>query len=147
MGSVHHLPRTSLQCSVYVSEATRDYLNNERELIIDGAELPTAGPLGLSGKYTFEYDYPLSHTAKFRHDLTEEMDAKELLALGHADYVCIYQEEDHSVGHKTGMIPGMLNRQQSNGSHGIWGHVIEDLVFEAIHIDRKKKTITFGMGS
>jgi hypothetical protein len=41
----------------------------------------------------------------------------------------------------------MLNRDASGGPHGIWEHGMADLYFESIHIDERKRTITFGIGS
>lgn len=35
------------------------------------------------------------------------------------------EEEDGDVGN----IPGMLNRQTSNGMFGVWGHSIDDLLY------------------
>lgn len=90
------------------------------------APLPTA-PLELAaGTYTFKYDYPLSNVATFTHKLKKKTTVANLLSIGRKDYERIYREED---------------------KYGIWGHDIEDLVFEEVEIDEKKKTIYFEIGS
>lgn len=105
------------------------------------------GPLGLAaGEYTFAYDYPLSKVATYIHAITAETTAQELLQFAADDYKRIYEEEDSVCG-PTGNIPGMLNRDRSQGPHGIWGHSIGDLWFEYVSIDRETKRIEFGIGS
>jgi cytidylate kinase len=71
----------------------------------------------------------------------------DVLELASADYKRIYREEDADVGEPTKHIPGMLNREESKGRYGIWGHDIDDLVFEEVRIDTEKKTVRFGIGS
>ena len=131
----------NIDCNILVVEVEKGMKSHEHW------ELPSDKPLGLEGTFVFSYDYPLSITAYFRHDLTRDMTGMDLLVLGRADYERIYKEEDEDVGGPTPMIAGMLNRQRSNGTYGIWGHVIDDLFFEAIHVSDKQHTIRFGMGS
>ena len=99
----------------------------------------------VSGDYVFKYTYPLRREATFKHSLQSPTGA-EILLLARADYEAIYkkeEEDDCDPGH----VPGMLNRAQSNGPYGIWGHDITDLYFETIHIDTVNKTISFVIGS
>ena len=103
-------------------------------------------PLGLEGDYTFLYSYPLRSKAWFGHVITASTSAVDILLLAKADYETIYAAEDAAVG-PTDNIPGMLNRQQSEGPYGIWGHCLSDLYFEEIDIDTEKKTISFCIGS
>ena len=42
-------------------------------------------------------------------------------------YAKIYQEEDESTSITPGELPGMYNRNHTNGKYGIWGHSIGDL--------------------
>jgi hypothetical protein len=55
--------------------------------------------------------------------------ALDFLRCVHEGYTRIYQEEESAVG-DPGLIPGMSNRAPSSGPYGIWGHYMEDLVFE-----------------
>lgn len=140
MSNVHHLHYIPINCNVRVSDVVRGMKVDECD------EVPSDSPLGLEGEYTFEYDYPLTQTARVKREIKPEISGFDLLLLGRSDYERIYQEEDDAVG-PTPMIPGMFNRQRSSGPHGIWGHVIDDLFFEMIQIDTRNKIISFGMGS
>lgn len=62
-------------------------------------------------------------------------------------YRKIYKIEDKSTRVKAGYIPGMLNRNFTDGKFGIWGHCIEDLVLCSAHIDRRNRKITLGVDS
>jgi len=109
---------------------------------------PSSEPLNLTeAEYTFEYDYPLENTAKFTRKLTPTMSALDLLAFGKEDYQHIYKEEDAASNIPPGNIPGMLNRNSTDGPYGIWGHDIGDLYFEGIEINIKQKKVKFWIGS
>jgi hypothetical protein len=127
----------NLHAASFVKGDPDEEIENVREL------LPA---LGLSGMYAFSYDYPLSVIATFEHQLTPETTGEDLLVLARGDYERIYNEEHSEVG-DPGHIPGMLNRAQSNGTYGIWGHVLSDLYFEGVDIDTVARRITFSMGS
>lgn len=106
-----------------------------------------------AGEYTVKYDYPLSHEVVKKHTLRPEHTLMDLLKLSSADYVQIYLEEAESTKIKPKpsqqLASGMVldNRNRTNGVHGIWGHVIDDLVFERIYIDTTNKTIEYFIGS
>lgn len=102
--------------------------------------------VGISGEFTFVYDYPLSRVANFKHKLTPEMTGEDILMLARLDYEKIYKDEEEAVGNP-GNIPGMLNRATSKGPYGIWGHDFSDLFFEGIDIDTTQMRIEFSMGS
>jgi len=131
----------TIDCGVRVVEFEKNMQLDEY------VTLPSKAALNLDGTFTFAYDYPLSKEARFEHRVSPDMSALDILTIARADYERIYQEEDEDVGRSTGMIPGMLNRQRSDGRWGIWGHVIDDLFFEAIQINDVKNTIEFGIGS
>jgi len=46
-----------------------------------------------------------------------------------------------------GKKSNLLNRNQTDGKFGIYGHVISDLVVERINYDSKKKVVSLSMGS
>jgi hypothetical protein len=127
----------NLDCNIHASSFVK---GGERDEFDDVVKLQDA--LGLDGVFTFTYTYPLSNPAKFEHVLTPGMNGEDILALGRDDYEKIYAAEE-DPGH----IPGMLNRAQSEGPYGIWGHDFSDLYFEGIDIDTEKKTLKFSMGS
>lgn len=133
----------SLSCNLHVSSytATQGYAGTEFSKKI------SKDPLGLAGEFTFKYDYPLNTTAKFVHTLKKNMNFANILSLAKKDYQRIYREEDESTKVKPGNIPGMLNRNSTDGKWGIWGHGIDDLYFEGVRIDTVRKTVTFDIGS
>ena len=131
--------KKTIDCNVHLCGFSKDMEADEYD------KLHSNKPLGLDGTFKFEYDYPLNTEAVFEHQLTSEMTALDILEIGQADYERIYREEDEDVGGPTENIPGMLNRQISEGRYGIWGHSIGDLYFEGIEISGNK--ISFSMGS
>lgn len=135
----------SIRCNRQVAsfnknEPDRPDLPSEYHLPKEPLELPP-------GPYIFEYSYPMSRGATKLHHLDGEVTAFDILDFAAQDYKLIYLEEDRVVGKPTDMIPGMLNRDRSNGPYGIWGHVIQDLWFERINIDVENKNINFNIGS
>lgn len=131
--------KKTIECCTHMSSFRKDMEPDEYDT------LPSKKALGLIGTFKFEYSYPLNTKAVFEHTLTAETTALDILEIGKADYERIYREEDEDVGAPTENIPGMLNRQTSEGRYGIWGHVIHDLFFEGIEISGNK--ISFSMGS
>lgn len=98
-----------------------------------------------AGEYTFTYDYPLEHEVEFKHHLTEGTSILDVLELAAKDYRQIYDEEDKTASADSTPSGALLNRRESHGKHGIWGHGIEDLVFETVYI--KNFNVTFDIGS
>lgn len=62
-------------------------------------------------------------------------------------YRKIYEVEDSTTNEKPGYIPGMCNRNRTDGKFGIWGHDIGDLMLCSAHLDSKKNIITLGVDS
>ena len=126
-----------LDCNVHVFSYIRKKLDPEFTV------LPKKGALGLeAGDYRFVYTYPLSKPAEFVHRLSGKTSARSILTQAARDYRKIYAAENDP-----GYIPGMMNRSQSDGPYGIWGHYLRDLYFEGIEISTKRKTVKFSMGS
>lgn len=96
---------------------------------------------------TIVYDYPLSVEVKIRHTRIGGWTRRALYNVIREDYTNIYKTEEETAGGDPGHIPGMLNRAQSNGDYGIWGHDIGDLVIEGIRYSEKTKTVHLEMGS
>ena len=63
-------------------------------------------------------------------------------------YQEIYTIEDESIKNvEAAHIPGMYNRNQTDGCFGIWGHDLEDLVLEDVSFYDGGRHITFMIGS
>jgi hypothetical protein len=80
-----------------------------------------------------EYSYPLSNSVIFSFITNNQLGfTRAELAKKICDcYKQIYDAED-AVGYP-GHIPGMLNRNESNGQYGIWGHDIGDLLLHSVY--------------
>lgn len=74
------------------------------------------------------YEYPLTEQEIRIHKQEKPFTRRQLVLLVCEDYKKIYQEEDLSIPTPAGNIPGMYNRERSNGKYGIWGHHLDDLV-------------------
>ena len=80
-------------------------------------------------EYTLVIDYPTSVPYKAKIKTGK----RGITRLKLADKICkhygkMYREEDKTAGGDPGHISGMMNRNQSGGKYGIWGHDIGDLV-------------------
>lgn len=64
-----------------------------------------------------------------------------------ARYCAIYAEEEESTKVEPGYIPGMLNRNRTNGRYGIWGHDIGDLLLHTVEHDPVTGVYTLGIDS
>lgn len=62
-------------------------------------------------------------------------------------YRKIYETERQTSTIKEGYIPGMWNRITTDGVHGIWGHVIGDLVLTKVIVNETTGIITLGVDS
>jgi hypothetical protein len=129
-----------IDCNHHVASFSREDIGEEERYLVDDT------PLGLVGTYSFMYRYPLSVEVGIPHPLIRLTSAIDILLLAKKDYEDIYAAEDAAVG-ETPNIPGMLNRDSSEGPYGIWGHCLSDLYFEQIEIDTEKKIIKFCIGS
>ena len=134
-----------IRCNHHVASFDRvAAIDGDKEEFGEKPMSPT--PLNLHGIFSFVYDYPLRKEVSIPHLVGESWSAVDILEMASKDYQTIYAAEDAAVG-PTANIPGMLNRQQSEGPYGIWGHDISDLYFEEIEINEANKIISFGIGS
>lgn len=81
---------------------------------------------------TLVIDYPLENPVSIKIKASDPngFTRSELALKISAEYKRLYQEEEESAEIKT--IPleerqGLINRNQTNGKYGIWGHDIDDL--------------------
>ena len=78
-------------------------------------------------------NYPVSNDAYFKFKINPEyqvtfVDLQYLHIISYKLTYLIEESDDKNPGY----IPGMLNRQSSDGRFGIWGHVIEDLTYNGL---------------
>jgi hypothetical protein len=64
-----------------------------------------------------------------------------------ARYHRIYAEEDESSGATARYVPGMFNREPSNGKFKLWGHSIWDLGLHAVTYDAAADLYSLGIDS
>lgn len=118
-----------------IAEAKRLKKNENKVVLIPNQE------------FTLKIDYPLSTPAKFKFKSGKKgITTKQLIKKIREFYKKVYDEEDSSANSGTGHIPGMLNRDFSDGKYGIWGHDIGDLVLVEAKVSNKN-VITLGVDS
>lgn len=103
---------------------------------------------------TLIIDYPLNKPAEFLLKSSEKGFTKKQLAIEISKkYHEIYKAEEHSA--KTKTIPvekreGLINRNETDGKYGIWGHDIGDLDLSSVQVYKTKNgkvTILLGIES
>jgi hypothetical protein len=101
-----------------------------------------------SKDYTLTIDYPLSTPALFplRTPSTgvSRIDLVEIIVKAYRE---VYKEEEESTKVKSGLIPGMYNRNTTDGKYGIWGHGLGDLMLHAAYVDEETGVIELGVDS
>lgn len=135
-----------LSCSIHVKTFGQTPQPQLDELLV----LPS---VDFAGVYKFVYDYPLDNPVEFEHAFDAKTTTTDLLNFGKTDYEKIYAEEDATApvpAQDSQKLAGgltLMNRTRTKGKYGIWGHVLNDLFFEAIIIDLDNKKVTFHIGS
>ena len=91
------------------------------------------------------YTYPLENSVIYTFEAVngEGFTRAELARKIASGYQRIYREEDEAVGVTGNINQFMLNRAQSHGPFGIWGHHIGDLV---LHTVRQQSGNLFTLG-
>lgn len=94
-----------------------------------------------------EVDYPLSRPARFilEADTADGFTRGGLARKISEAYRNVYAAEDAACG-PTGNIPGMLNRTQSGGPYGIWGHHLGDLDLSEVHVELRHEGLLLTLG-
>lgn len=87
-------------------------------------------------------DYPLNNPAIIEIKNPNGFTRKDLILIISEKYKEIYQEEETTA--KTKTIPleqrtGLINRNQTDGKYGIWGHDISDLGLSGIELYQNKE--------
>ncbi|MFT3704561.1 MAG: hypothetical protein QM802_19500 [Agriterribacter sp.] len=91
---------------------------------------------------TLFIDYPLAKPVVFELSATEKgFSRKQLIEEISKKYHQIYEEEESSATVKT--VPadkrkGLINRNETNGKYGIWGHDLSDLALSSIEVHKNK---------
>lgn len=80
-------------------------------------------------------DYPLSNPVSIDIKEPAPITKKRFAEIVCEQYVRIYNEESATTTTPIGYIPGTCNRNITDGTHGIWGHVIEDLVVFGAYVN------------
>lgn len=94
-------------------------------------------------KAVIRIDYPLSTPIEIEIERENGFSRKDLILLISREYNRIYAEEEESTQIKTIPIEereGLINRNQTTGKYGIWGHDLEDLDLSAILVNWENPT-------
>jgi hypothetical protein len=103
------------------------FKNNHQKMIVDTSE-----------KIRIKFEYPLSHSVVLEFgNAKRPWRLEDLLDCVAEGYVKIYDEED-----ETRTLPAqapldsiLVNRPQTDGKYGIWGHILNDLYIEGMYKD------------
>ncbi len=71
----------------------------------------------------------------------------DLVRLISEEYQRIYLEEECTSEINVRLIPGTLNRNETNGKFGVWGHTLEDLCLHTIWYDSSTHMCHLGIDS
>lgn len=111
---------------------------NEIEKLIDADKVVLE-----SSEIIMIIDYPLNKPAKFiLKSSTGGFSKKQLISEISKKYKEIYLEEENTAKIKTVPInerKGLINRNETDGKYGIWGHDIGDLDLSSIEVYKSVK--------
>jgi hypothetical protein len=99
-----------------------------------------------AGEYTLEITYPLNRPYTEECVWDRPLTREDIVKWVTDRYRFIYKVEDETSENLPALIPGMSNRNVTNGKYGIWGHYIDDLYFHTIWVD-ENNVITLGIDS
>lgn len=100
------------------------------------------------------FDKPISGKVYITYPLSVivEIEVKEVETVGGLLWLIakayreIYKEEEDAYKKQVKRPTNSLNREKSNGKYGIWGHFLEELIFEGVEI-HDNGTIHISIGS
>jgi hypothetical protein len=91
---------------------------------------------------TLVIHYPLARPARFEM-LPDGADGSftvgGLVRAVAQRYAQVYDEEAKTSSKPAGKMPGLSNRNATDGKYGIWGHDLSDLVLEGMDIERDEQ--------
>lgn len=98
-------------------------------------------------EYNLVITYPLSKKFETTVKTGEKgLTREEVVDLIVRCYKFIYDEEEATSKIKSGQISDtFLNRNQTDGDYGIWGHVLSDLILHTLYV--KGDTLEIGVDS
>jgi hypothetical protein len=99
-----------------------------------------------AGVYTLKVDYPLNTPMYDTHTFSGPITREEMVKWIVDSYRYIYDMEKKTSSIEEGYVPGTLNRSETDGEFGIWGHVLGDLDLHTIWVD-ENNIITLGVDS
>ena len=109
------------------------------------------------GVIVIKFTYPLSGEFLFTFKSKKGFTRRKLVELICFTYQKIYDEEngtskvkEQSYAEASGGTSSLMNRVETDGKYGIWGHCIGDLVLEGVDVERVPRlslVVTKGIAS
>jgi len=102
-----------------------------------------------------EYSYPIRHPYTLSYHSRGGFCREQLIHIITSQYKQMYAEEEKTVRHKP-VIPmdqrglltyNIMNRNETDGKYGIWGHDLEDLWLVDIYYHPWTHTVVLAVGS
>ena len=127
---------------LYAEKGDDDYEEQLKEHQKNLAKYPeNEQVIATNQELTMTIDYPLRNPFKCKIDTSKGLTRRELVTLIAACYKQIYKEEDAGTKVKPGYIPGMFNRNTTDGKYGIWWHCLGDLILHTATIEGNELSV------
>lgn len=118
---------------------SENVLKEYKDMDESGKELDMDEIVIKEEKVKLKIDYPTTNPYVTLLENVGGFTRKLLIELICKHYKKMYDEENESTIINAGHIPGMFNRNHTDGKYGIWGHDIEDLMLHTACVDKLKK--------
>ncbi|MFX1385093.1 MAG: hypothetical protein ACFFBP_21935 [Promethearchaeota archaeon] len=92
------------------------------------------------------FTYPLSAKVEIEFQNKGGFSEKDLFRYIYKGYTKIYDEENQDIGRFDNISKG-LNRPETQGRYGIWGHELGDLFIEEVWYNSRVKIVSLIVGS